>query len=98
MSSRATRVDGGIPFLKDIPVLGNAFKSQTRRKNRTELVLMIVPYIVESDDQATALTRSLGERYQLLELPQPTEPVRVTPSTPVLPISVAPLPNKPSPP
>ncbi|MGV8942518.1 secretin N-terminal domain-containing protein [Thermomonas sp.] len=98
MSSRATRVDGGIPFLKDIPVLGNAFKSQTRRKNRTELVLMIVPYIVESDDQATALTRSLGERYQLLELPQSTEPVRVTPSTPVLPISVAPLPNKPSPP
>ncbi|MEO5962325.1 MAG: secretin N-terminal domain-containing protein [Thermomonas sp.] len=98
MSSRTTNVDGGVPYLKDIPILGNAFKSTSRNKNRTELVLMIVPYIVESDDQATALTRSLGERYELLELPQSVEPVRVTPSTPVLPMSVEPLPNRPSPP
>ena len=82
MSSRATNVDSGVPYLKDIPVIGNVFKSQTKRKNRTELVLMIVPYIVESDDQATALTRSLGERYQLLELPNSTVPVKVVPSTP----------------
>nr|MDQ3039277.1 hypothetical protein [Pseudomonadota bacterium] len=86
MSSRATNVDSGVPYLKDIPVIGNAFKTQNRRKNRTELVLMIVPYIVESDDQATALTRSLGERYELLELPQSTVPVRVTPSTPLPPV------------
>ncbi|MDI1254202.1 type II secretion system protein GspD [Thermomonas sp.] len=84
MSSRMTNADSGVPYLKDIPILGNVFKSQTKRKNRTELILMIVPYIVESDDQATALTRSLGERYELLELPNSTVPIniKVVPSTP----------------
>ena len=78
MSSRLTNADGGVPYLKNIPLLGNAFKSKTRRKNRTELVLMIVPYIVESDQQATALTRSLGDRLELLQLPANTHsaPVR----------------------
>ena len=75
MSSRVTNSDGGVPYLKDIPVLGNVFKTKNKRKNRTELVLMIVPYIVESDEQATALTRSLGERLELLELPQ-SKPIR----------------------
>ncbi len=101
MSSRATNVDSGIPFLKDIPVLGNVFKSQNTRKNRTELVLMIVPYIVESDSQATALTRSLGERYELLELPQSTVPVgpRQDISSPPPPqMSVEPVPSTASPP
>lgn len=81
MSSRTTNADGGVPYLKDIPLLGNVFKSHNRKKNRTELVLMIVPYIVESDEDATSLTRSLGERLELLELPasgvpalQPQEP------------------------
>ena len=69
MSSRITNADGGVPYLKDIPLLGNAFKSRNRRKSKTELVLMIVPYIVESDAQATSLTRSLGEQLELLELP-----------------------------
>jgi general secretion pathway protein D len=84
MSSRVTNADSGVPYLKDIPILGNAFKSRSKRKNRTELVLMIVPYIVESDDQATALTRSLGERYELLQLPNSTVPIniKVVPSTP----------------
>lgn len=69
MSSRLTNADGGVPYLKDIPIIGNAFKSRNRRKSKTELVIMIVPYIVESDAQATSLTRSLGEQLELLELP-----------------------------
>ncbi len=77
MSSRVTNAESGVPFLKDIPLLGNAFKVRSKNKNKTELVLMIVPYIIESDNQATALTRSLGERLELLELPaMPPVPAR----------------------
>lgn len=75
MSSRTTLSDGGVPYLKDIPLLGSAFKSRKKSNNRTELVLMIVPYIVESDSQATALTRALGDRYEMLQLPASTETV-----------------------
>ncbi len=72
MSQRRTDGNGGVPFIKDVPLVGNLFKSRSRSGNKTELVLMIVPYIVESDHQATALTRALGDKLELLQLPVST--------------------------
>ncbi len=69
MSNRSTVSNDGVPYLKDVPLLGSLFRSTSRNNTRTELVLMIVPYIVESDGQAVELTRSLGERLQFLDLP-----------------------------
>ncbi|WP_162301381.1 secretin N-terminal domain-containing protein [Cognatilysobacter segetis] len=69
MSSRQNNGTSGVPLLKDVPLVGNLFKTQTRGRTRTELVLMIVPYIVESDTQAAALTRSIGDRLDLIDLP-----------------------------
>jgi general secretion pathway protein D len=86
MSQRQTTGDSGVPFLKDVPVLGNLFKTQKRGNNKTELVLMIVPYIIETDNQAEELTRSLSQRFELLDLPRAAPPpVPVTPSVPVQP-------------
>lgn len=72
MSHRQSGGGNGIPFLKDIPVVGNLFKSQSKTKNKTELVLMIVPYIVGSNERATELTRAIGDQLELLELPSST--------------------------
>lgn len=69
MSHRQNGGGNGIPFLKDIPGIGNLFKSQSKSKNKTELVLMIVPYIVGSNERATELTRAIGDQLELLELP-----------------------------
>ena len=55
-------------------MLGNLFKSQTRKKNKTELVIMIVPYIVGSDERAQELTRAIGDDLKLLQLPKPLSP------------------------
>lgn len=82
MSSRSTVSDSGVPLLKDVPVVGNLFKSRSRGRNRTELVLMIVPYIVETDSQAAALTRSIGERFELVELPVSPPVVEPAPARP----------------
>ncbi|KAF1699367.1 hypothetical protein CSC62_00200 [Pseudoxanthomonas jiangsuensis] len=76
ISDRSTDTDSGIPGLKDIPVLGNLFKNKSVKKNRTELVLLIVPYIVESDERATDVSRAVLDRFDLLDLdralgPQP---------------------------
>ncbi|TWI14279.1 type II secretion system protein GspD [Aerolutibacter ruishenii] len=68
MSERNTKSDSGIPLIKDVPILGNLFKSQSRNKNKTELVLMIVPYIVESDDRMTAISQAVVDKFELLEL------------------------------
>jgi general secretion pathway protein D len=47
--------DTGVPFLKDIPLLGYLFKRQETTKNRTELAIFITPYIVRTDAEADAL-------------------------------------------
>ena len=86
MSERQTSGNSGVPYLKDVPLLGNLFKTQKRGRNKTELVLMIVPYIIETDTQAEELSRSLSQRFELLELPETGQPpVQVTPSVPVQP-------------
>lgn len=76
MSNRQTNSDNGIPYLKQVPVVGNLFKSQARKKNKTELVIMIVPYIVGSDQRAQELTRAIGDNLELLELPKSIAPAR----------------------
>jgi len=69
MSQRQSNSDSGVPYIKDIPLLGNLFKTQSRRTNKTELVLMIVPYIIGSDERAAELTRAIGDELELLQLP-----------------------------
>jgi pilus assembly protein CpaC len=36
----------GVPWLKDLPVIGALFRSQAFKKNETELVVLVTPYIV----------------------------------------------------
>ena len=86
MAQRKTVGDSGVPYLKDIPLLGSLFKTEKRGDTKTELIMMIVPYILETDDQVEELTRSLGQRFEMLELPLTGQPpVQVTPSVPVQP-------------
>ena len=57
--------DGGVPLLKDIPLLGNLFKTQTNSRGKTELVILITPYIINDDFEAEAISdafqNSLGD-------------------------------------
>jgi general secretion pathway protein D len=56
--------NNGIPFLKDIPVLGTFFSSQSNSRNRTELLVLITPHVVHDQRDARALTEDL--RSQLI--------------------------------
>jgi len=42
--------DSGIPFLKDVPGLGWLFKQKTIATKKTELLVMVTPYVIESED------------------------------------------------
>jgi general secretion pathway protein D len=55
-------VERGIPFLKDIPVLGWLFKSKSIVRNRTELAIFVTPYVVRSDADADALWQRIRRR------------------------------------
>jgi general secretion pathway protein D len=69
-------VESGVPLLKDIPLLGYLFKSQSTRKLRTELAIFVTPYVIYTDEDAAELLERergrLQNREQLDEaLPPP---------------------------
>ena len=49
ISSQDTRSESGVPLLKDIPVVGQLFKNDQRTSERTELVILITPYVISDD-------------------------------------------------
>ena len=48
----------GIPFLKDIPLIGNLFSTRTGTGTRTELIVLITPYVINDDQDAESLTNA----------------------------------------
>ena len=77
--SKRKEVSGrGVPFLKDIPLLGRAFKTNVESDKRTELVMMITPYIMNDDDDARAVTEAI--RKQLGPWAQEQLPATATPA------------------
>jgi len=61
ITDQEQRVETGIPFLKDIPFVGYAFASTTKDTVRRELIVMIQPFIIDSDEtlqQANFIERS----------------------------------------
>jgi len=49
----------GIPFLSDIPIVGALFGGTTDNKNRTELVVLITPYVIKTPDRFLEVTQTL---------------------------------------
>lgn len=57
----------GVPFLQDIPLLGNLFSSTTKVTNRTELLILITPKVLRNEHEARAATKELRQRLHALE-------------------------------
>jgi pilus assembly protein CpaC len=54
LSNLGNRAANGIPGAKDIPVLGNLFKSKQYQNDRTELVIVVTPRAVTADGELSA--------------------------------------------
>ena len=52
----------GIPWLKDVPILGLLAGSQNDTRQRTELLILITPHVVHDQRDARALTEDLRDR------------------------------------
>ncbi len=50
-----------VPFLGDIPILGRLFRSDTKSNQRTELLVLITPYVLQTPDEARAETRRIHD-------------------------------------
>jgi len=62
IGSEESRFRRGIPILKDIPLLGYLFRDTERRGRKTELVIFLTPYLVETDADLERLRERSIER------------------------------------
>ena len=58
----SNRTSSGIPFLKDIPLLGILAGDQVNNRTRTELLVLITPHVVHDQRDARALTEDLRDQ------------------------------------
>jgi general secretion pathway protein D len=57
-----TLIESGVPFLKDIPLLGILFRSRTTARARTELAIFLTPHVVFNDAEAEELLQRERQR------------------------------------
>jgi prepilin-type N-terminal cleavage/methylation domain-containing protein len=65
VDQQRSRGSSGIPYLREIPVIGRLFGTTTERTDVTELFLFMIPHVLRTDDevdQATELVRERAER------------------------------------
>jgi hypothetical protein len=94
LSSEQDNGRQGVPFLSDIPVLGNLFSNNSRELSKQNLLVFLTPHVVHTRDDLQALAlderqkfvRSLGRREvnnmpasQFQQLYQPTFNEAVSP-------------------
>ena len=59
--------ESGVPYLKDIPLLGNLFKSQSQSRQKTELIVLLTPYIIDGRDTSRAVRDAFRAQLEGLE-------------------------------
>ena len=65
VKKKETKAGTKIPFLGDIPLLGALFRSSAEASDKTNLVLILTPYIIKSSDDLAALNEQLAELDQI---------------------------------
>jgi len=56
-----------VPFLGDIPILGNLFKNKATKRDKINLVILLTPYIIEKSGDLNTLRTQLSELDALQE-------------------------------
>ena len=63
---RENRTDGqsGLPILYKIPVLGALFGNTEQQVDRTELIVLLTPRVVQGSDEASQVTDEIKRKMQ----------------------------------
>jgi type II secretory pathway component GspD/PulD (secretin) len=65
MQNSSRDVNAGVPWLKQLPMVGNLFKQKNQSSIKSELVILLKPIVVELGTQSTLLGES-ADRTALL--------------------------------
>jgi len=56
MSETQSISESKVPFIGDIPGLGELFKSKSKEKRKTELIVILTPKIISTLEEASKIT------------------------------------------
>lgn len=63
IQDNTTRGQSGTPVLKDVPLLGRAFRSDSVERDRTELVVLIRAYVLTDSEAKSDLAKKLSREF-----------------------------------
>jgi len=66
MQTHQEKSHHGIPLLKDIPILGYLFGSKGYTTMKTELLFVITPHVIQTQEEADALTVEFAKKVESL--------------------------------
>jgi prepilin-type N-terminal cleavage/methylation domain-containing protein len=67
VDTQRSRGSSGIPYLREIPVIGRLFGTHSERTDVTELFLFMIPHVLRTDDDVDAATNLVRERAERLD-------------------------------
>jgi len=99
IKDKVTSDDRGIPFLKDIPLLGYVFGFKERKVEKTELILLITPRVIGTALDAARITEEMRRATPDIDaaIKSAPRPPSVGPAPPSAPKAPAPGPPPSSP-
>jgi len=62
MRTNTTNTTSGVPFLKDLPVVGKLFGTESTTLNKTELMIFITPHVISNNEDSQFVTRQFKKR------------------------------------
>jgi general secretion pathway protein D len=62
-----TRGSSGLPYLSEIPVLGGLFGTKSNSVDRTELIVLLTPHVVDNLQKSRAVTDELKRELPALQ-------------------------------
>jgi general secretion pathway protein D len=70
ISEDRTVSDTGVPFFSAIPLLGKLFDGNSDTNTKSELVIMVTPRVVESNEEWLQIRQKLAQELELLDIGQ----------------------------
>ncbi|MCJ8294470.1 MAG: general secretion pathway protein GspD [Colwellia sp.] len=68
ISDNRTRGNTSVPFFSSLPLIGEFFNTKSDSKDKTELVVLVTPRIIESNDEWQEIKAKLSASFTQLEL------------------------------
>lgn len=98
ISENEQNSDASVPGLSKIPILGKLFGTTDRKRQRTELIVMITPQVITNSEEARTVTEEYQRRFQAIPplrgAPLPAASTRVEPAPSIpqsAPVQTTPL-------